>query len=152
MADTVSLNLEPCGELRDKPLVLRSQPVYTIRVTVVGRTDSSPTSNTLISPNGKVEGCITTCGGPIEFRNSAPGSYKAVGFDRARNLSASRVVEVVDSDVDVILTLSPDVELNRPDVELNGAARVEGAGKVDLPAEPQRVDVIRLAEFGGANL
>ena len=124
VAGAVSLDLPPGGELRDKTIILRPNQTYTIRATIAGPAADSTATLMLASPNGMGLGMNVKYGVTRQFPNSPPGAYFVHGVDRARNLSARQIVNVVNSDVDVILTL-------RPVIDLDGTVRGDG-GKVAL--------------------
>src|SRR5262249_12607674 len=113
-ADDVSagapIDLPPGGEIRERAIQARPGHSHTIRVTPAPphATSSNPMLS-MFSPNGMSIGREVRYGVAYPFPNSAPGTYVVTGEDRTLGVSVRQSVKVTDSDVDLTLTLGPNI-------------------------------------------
>ena len=124
LARAVSLDVPPGGELPDNNILLHPDHSYTIRVTLAANQAGSPTPMVGIStPSGMGMAFTGKYGSAHEFPSSPPGTYRVRGRDPRQGLSAEQVVDVVNSDVDITLTL-------RPDLTIDGTVQVDAGARV----------------------
>jgi hypothetical protein len=117
-----ALDLAASAELRDTDLRLRPQRTYTIRIRLAGSADETahPTM-TVRSPRGMEMMMDGRYGMVFGMPGMAPGTYRIEASDKKTGLAVRSSVKLVDSDLDVSLTLVPEVSLT-------GVVRVEGGG------------------------
>ena len=127
-----ALELRPGGELRDMDLQLRPEALYRIRVQVTGGNPAGTFRPAIgisnisgVGPSGSFMIGGPNSGRPIALPPGPPGTYLVTAEDRQQKLRAQRVVTVMDSDVDVTLTVAPGVTLS-------GSVRVEGERQIPL--------------------
>jgi hypothetical protein len=124
LARAVSLDVPPGGELPDNNILLDPDHSYTIRVTLAANQAGPSTPMVGIStPSGMGGAFSARYGSAHEFPNLAPGTYSVRGLDAWQGLFVEQVVEVVNSDVDVTLTL-------RPELTIDGIVQVEAGARV----------------------
>ena len=111
-AGATPVELPPGGEVRDRAILVHPEQLYTIRVTLMAPTGggSAPAIG-VSSPNGMGLMMSAQYGVTRSFPDSAPGSYLVEGRDSTAGLDMQRWVKVVNSDVDVTLTPTPNVTL-----------------------------------------
>ena len=128
LAGAVSLDVPPGGELPDNNILVHPDQLYTIRVTLAGNQAGSSTPSVGIAiPSGMGMMFSAKYGSTREFSNAAPGTYRVDGRDAQQGLSAQQTVHVVNSDVDVTLTL-------RPELTVDGTVQVEAGARVAVDA------------------
>jgi len=134
LAGAVSLDVPPGGELPDNNILLHAEHSYTIRITLAASQAGSSTPMVgLATPSGIGMGFSAKYGSAHEFPNSAPGRYVVGGRDAQQGLSAEQVVDVVNSDVDVTLTL-------RPELTIDGTVQVEAGARVAVDGVRVRLE------------
>jgi hypothetical protein len=130
----VVLDLAAGAELRNNAITLRPAQTYILRLTVAG--SPPPGANPMVTvamPMGGRMGFDAPYGVTRQIPNSPPGAYLVSGEDKARGLSARQSVQVVNGDVDVTLTLRPEVEVNGTLLAAGKRIALEGA-RVTLEA------------------
>ncbi len=124
LAGAVSRDVPPGGELPGNNILLHPGQSHTIRVTLAANQAGSPNPMVgLTAPSGIGMAFSGKYGSVHEFPNCAPGTYRVRGMDARQGLFAEQVVDVVNSDVDVTLTL-------KPELTIDGTVQVEAGARV----------------------
>jgi protocatechuate 3,4-dioxygenase beta subunit len=117
----VVLNIAAGAELRNNTIMLRAAQTYSIRITLSGTpaAGSSPTVSMGSVPSGMTMMMSAKYGDTRGYGNMAPGTYLVEGADRPLGLAGRQVVKVTNADVDVTISL-------RPEIVIGGTVRSAG--------------------------
>jgi protocatechuate 3,4-dioxygenase beta subunit len=116
----VQLELSAGTDLRDHDIRLHPQRTYTMRIRMAGSADDTARPRlSMRSPAGPSFMMDLRYGAPWIYPDAMPGTYYLEADDPKGGLSARRSVRLVDSDLEVTLTLAPPAALS-------GSVRVEG--------------------------
>ena len=125
------LALAPGGEVAGVNVQVRTEESHDIRVKIAGAS-SAMVMFSISSPGGMGLGMTWRADRVFLHGNAGPGTYVVRAADREHKLSARQVVKVAGADVDVTLTLAPDLRIA-------GAVRLESGASV--PPERMRVSL-----------
>ena len=107
----VVLDIAPGAELRGNTITLRAMQTYSIRITLSGT--PAPGSDPTVSMGSATSGMTMMTNGKYGdtrgFGNMAPGTYLVEGADRPLGLAGRQVVKVTNADVDVTISLLPEI-------------------------------------------
>ena len=128
-AAATAIDLPAGGDVGDLNVQLIPAESYSVRVRIAGDPNEAVNLTLQFStPRGLSFGLGDEKYGAVRsFPNSPPGTYLVRIFDRQRRLAAQQIVKVVDSNVDVTLTL-------RPEMAISGVVRFESGARMQAEA------------------